>query len=137
MPKKGAHEGETYLVAPNMRSILFQHISYASLFFLMTAEGAPLIAPIRIPGDGEKEHTAHSSFRQIAVCAEKEWVLAIYNKATGSYEKGTGADFDPPVWPDLTLEQILEKAFRDYHIKDTTHPVVKSLGLFAKPSCEA
>ena len=76
MPKKGAHEGEVFLVAPHMRDLLSQHTVSATLYFLMTAEGAPLVAPVPLPGDGDKEHTAHSSFRIIAARAEKEWCLA-------------------------------------------------------------
>jgi hypothetical protein len=130
MPKKGAHEGEVFLVATTTRDLLVQHVVSATLFFLMTAEGAPLVAPVPFPEEGGKEHAAHSSFRIIAARAEKQWCLAIYKKPTSSYELGTqDTDFGEPVWPDLTLAEVLEKAFRDCYIKDRTHPFVKYVGL--------
>jgi hypothetical protein len=129
MPKGGVYDGQVFLVAPGMWDLLARHTVSATLFFLMTEQGAPLVAPIPFPEVGEKEHTAHSSFRIIAAIAEKEWCFAIYKKATQSYEKGDSTDFGEPVWPDLTLGQVLEKAFRDLYINETTHPLVKSLGL--------
>lgn len=131
MPKKGAHEGDIFLVAPHMKDLLVRHTVSATLFLLMTAEGAPLLAPVPFPEEGGKEHTANSSFRIIAARAEKEWCLAIYSRASSSYELGTQdeTDFGEPVWPDLTLAEILEKAFRDLYIQDRNHPFVKSVGL--------
>jgi hypothetical protein len=46
-----------------------------------------------------------------------------------SFPRRLLATFGEPVWPDLALTQILEKAFRDAYIKDRNHPFVKSIGL--------
>ena len=50
------------------------------------------------------------------------------NQALGGYEaKYAFGDLPEPVWPDLTLEQLLTIGFRQYLIDSREHPMIRML----------
>ena len=57
--------------------------------------------------------------------ARKHWVRVESNRALGAYETSgaLAADLPDPVWPELSLEELLHIAFRD-HIIDTVDHII-------------
>lgn len=132
---------ETYLVVPDMQGILARWLVPTTLYLAITSQGAPLIWSIRLPKEDEKDHPAWSTSRMIAHDAMTKWLMCMWNKGLNSYEKGWGdVEFAEPVWPAFVQDanaqdQILEKGFRDFVIRDMKHQLVKDLG-FRTPSLD-
>ena len=84
--------------------------------------------PIRLPDDDgrfdEWSRTALEAVKQ----AETSFLRVLANMSIGGYElyKAAGAIADPQ-WPDLTFEQLLEKASKGKVIDSLDHPIIKKL----------
>ena len=80
-----------------------------------------------MPEEGEVTHGTIAA--PCRFTAEQTWIRLTSNRATESYEplKAKG-EIPEPVWPDKTLEEILEIAFGDAHIiEDRNHPALQRL----------
>jgi hypothetical protein len=60
--------------------------------------------------------------------AKKGWVRVHAEMGSGAYEvKLPTTPMPDPAWPDLTFNQILKLAFREFYIETSDHPVLKQL----------
>ena len=62
----------------------------------------------------------------------KKWCVSpgvTANVNRGQYHPSTPvhADLGVPKWPELSMEQILKIAFKNRHITDLNHPVLRNL----------
>jgi hypothetical protein len=128
------HESEmdrtTYLVAPDLRSALVEHLRKVRLFTCMDKRSNVFLWPSRLPtADGSA--SAQSWYRSALLAAERAktaWIRIAGNKAIGAYETYVAkGDLGEPQWPDHTFAQLVEIAFRDKRIADLDHPVIRDL----------
>ena len=122
-------EQRPFLVTPEIASLIVQDIKLVVLRLTIDRQGNLSLWPIPpVPKEGE-ENTWNHSQRLAASLAEQTWIRLTSNRATGSYEplKAKG-EIPEPVWPDKTLEEILEIAFGDAHIiEERNHPALQRL----------
>jgi hypothetical protein len=60
--------------------------------------------------------------------AETQWVRSVANKAVGGYDMLVAeAALSEPEWPDTSLDELIEIAFRGRIIQSPDHPVVAQL----------
>jgi hypothetical protein len=124
-------ERETYLVAPNARSVLVAGVKAMLLVPAVNQRGLFFIWPIAL-GDGTGRRNAwHDTAREAAELAKREWIKLVSDMAGGCYRiyraKGKLVD---PVFPEKGLEDLLRLAFRGRVVDSEDHPVVKqALGL--------
>ena len=60
--------------------------------------------------------------------ARTHWIRMAAKMSLGAYEVFTAVGtFPEPTWPELAWKDILQIAFRDHVIEDTTHPAVRRL----------
>jgi hypothetical protein len=56
------------------------------------------------------------------------WVRVVSNRSLGAYDILTPkAELDGPIWPELSLAEILEIAFEGRIIETNDHPILKAL----------
>lgn len=119
---------ETYLVAPALREELAAEVIPVELVATMNRQGDPFLWPIRLPREDGRVNEWNRSSAEAAEKARGNWIRVGTNQSIGSYEVfcATG-DLPPPVWPEITMKQMIRTAFRDRILDDATHPVVRRL----------
>lgn len=85
-----------------------------------------------IPEETEDEkafgRSWHESAQQTVIAGRQGWIKVISNRSAGGYDvKYPEGNLGEPTWPDITLEEILNIAFRDRIIKDEEHKLIKDL----------
>jgi len=121
-------EQETFLVAQELWDELPRELTPKVLFTTINRQQVTSLWPIRLPGDDGRIDTWNGSAMEAATFAQKQWVRICSNKSLGAYDvyQATG-EIPEPEWPELTLGQILEIAFKGRFIDDFDHPVLKRL----------
>jgi len=70
----------------------------------------------------------HDSARITVIEGRKGWIRVVSNRSAGGYDiKYPEGKIGNPTWPDVTLQEILDIAFRDRIIKDGDHKLIKDL----------
>ncbi len=122
-------ERETYLVSPAMLDELADEYRICRLV-LGLARGAtsPFLWPLKLPrGDG-MSNLWNDSAMQAAEAAKATWVRVVSDTQQGMYATKTAKGIpDEPVWPEMTMHELLEIAFRGRMIASDDHPVVQKL----------
>jgi hypothetical protein len=121
-------ERETFFVAPSMRDTLWGEIKPVLLSTFITRQGVVGIWPLALPADGGRRCEWHETARDAAELAKKTWVRLAADMSLGAYRiyQAEGA-LSEPTWPDRSLNELLEIAFRDRIIDREDHPIVRRL----------
>lgn len=119
---------QIFLVSPELAPYLPGEAVVKVLVPTMTIHGHFFLWPIRLPDEqGRLDEWNATAFRA-AELAKTRWVRLMANMGAGTYDVlEARGQFPEPVWPDLTLEKLLELAFKDHIITDLDHPVLKRL----------
>jgi hypothetical protein len=129
MLKESGERGETYLVSAQLWPRLTEESTFApfQLYTAITRQQEVFLWPIRLPGpDGKVNEWAHSA-HQAALLAQSTWVRVQSKKQGQGYNVSSSVYTDPPRWPDVTIEELINLAFRDRYIKTWDHPVLQHL----------
>jgi hypothetical protein len=121
-------EREIYLLTPQVAAEIPDEIATVTLHLAITRQGVVTVWPVKLPGPDGKPNPWHQSAAEGAERAKKRWIKLTSNMALGAYEitEATGK-LGQPVWPDLSLQEILKIAFRDRIIETADHPVIQRL----------
>lgn len=119
---------ENYLVAPSLWAELPNEIKPTVLFVTISRQKVLSLWPVRLPDDSGRRCEWHQSALEAAQLARKSWVRVSANLALGAYEIYQAAgNLSEPEWPDLTLQEILEIAFKGRYIDSLDHVVLQRL----------
>ena len=125
-------ENECYLVLPEMRDALLGEIKPVVLQLTITEQGSVMIWPMRIPTDGARRDNWAASSAEAAELARKKWIRMPADMGLGGYRiYEAQGELSEPIWPDKSLQELLEVAFRDRIIDSENHPVVRKLRGFS------
>ena len=121
-------ENECYFVAPEIRDALLGEIRPVLLMTTITRQGVVMIWPMRIAVDGARRDGWAETSAEAAELAKRKWIRMPADMGLGGYRifEAQG-ELSEPSWPDKTLQQLLEIAFRDRIINSENHPVVRKL----------
>lgn len=119
---------EVYLVTPNMAQVLPGEFSTVTLFTTINRQGTLQLWPVKQPGPDGKHNEWHRSAAGAAERAMNKWVRVTASMSLGAYEifEASG-DLPEPVWPDVSFQEILKIAFREYLVDRAEHPLVQRL----------
>jgi len=121
-------ERESYLVAPNMFSQLFEEIRPVCLRMVISRQGNLFLWALKLPDRDGRTNSWNESAIEAATYAEKRWARISSNMSAGSYDLNIATgDFPEPVWPELSLKAVITLCFRDRMIDSMDHPLAKSL----------
>jgi hypothetical protein len=120
---------ETYMVAPELWSTLPGEIQPTLLVIAMARQSAvPFVWPCSLPGADGRPNRWHESAIEAARLAESQWVRVVADMAAGFYVPyAAQGDLPDPIWPDMTLSDLLRLAFGQRFISDLNHPVLRQL----------
>ena len=121
-------ERESYLVDPDLCPELPGEIVPKILLTTISKQGVLTIWPIRLPGEDGRMNPWHQSAMEAAQLAQSQWVRVAANMSLGGYETfiATG-DLPEPEWPDKSMQEIMDIAFKDRYINAIDHPVIRRL----------
>jgi hypothetical protein len=120
-------DGEAYLVTKGMRETFEGDVKATLLQVAMTRSGVLFVWPLTIPQpDGGRGRSWHESAMVAKDHGKTAWVKIQSDRALSGYRVFVAEGNIPdPQWPNKTLEEILEIAFRDRIIKSMDHPIVR------------
>lgn len=119
---------EVFLVSPNLRDAIPSEVKLKELVCCMTKQGTLRIWPLTIPGDEGRQNSWVASALAAAKNAETHWVRMSSNMAAGIYEVRVAlGNLPDPEWPDLTMKEIIQIAFRGNMIDDPNHDILRRL----------
>jgi hypothetical protein len=123
-------EREQYLVLPEIRPYLLGEATYKLMTFhlAVTMQGKVFLWPVRTPVDDQKQVPAWmQSPLEAALLAKDQWTRIAWIEDAGEYEIKSVPNPTEPVWPALSMKQVLELAFKNFLIDSLGHPVLKKL----------
>ena len=127
MERDTGSETESYLVAPEVQHLVSTELRQVRLLTTINKRGTVFLWPIKLPGDDS------GRFRRISdtalQCAEQAkalWVKVRWDADLGGYamQRATG-NLGEPQWPDKSMRDLLELAFRHNLIDRPDHPVIR------------
>jgi len=119
---------ESYLVSPNLLTDVSGIAVPVSLKLAINRVNVLFLWPLRLPGEDGRSNVWHESASEAAGLAIKRWVSLRANMSLKAYDIYQGAEtLSEPQWPDKSIEEILNVAFRGRYIGDPEHPVIKLL----------
>ena len=122
-------ERETYLVDPALRDALPGDVSFKMIYTAINRQGVVFLWPVKLPDGMRKQDQWSRSAHEAAELAEGQWVRMAANMSLGAYEvfQASSDAIPDPEWPDKTLGELLEIAFKEKFIRSLGHEVVKQL----------
>jgi hypothetical protein len=123
-------EREQYLVLPEIHPHLKGEVTYKLMTFhlCVTMQGKVFLWPVRCHVDDKKEPPIWIKVPLEAVLvAKEEWTRFYWVEEINEHEFESVPNPIKPVWPNLTMRQVMELAFKNNIINSLDHSVLKRL----------
>jgi len=119
---------DAYLVMPQMRGALLGDTRPVFLAPVITRQGVFKFWPFKLPLDDGRPNAWFESAREGLELSKNSWVCMKPDLSLGAYRilQAIG-DIPNPVWPDKSVNELLEIAFRGRIIDSEDHPLVRRL----------
>ena len=119
---------EYYLIDPDLWQVLPGEIVPKVFLTTINKQGVLTLWPIRLPGEDGQLDPWNVSAMEAASLAQAQWVRVAANMSLGGYETfiATG-DFAEPEWPELSMQKIMDVAFKGRYVDSEDHPVIQRL----------
>lgn len=120
--------GDVYFVHPDLYGELADDVRPMMLYLYITRDGTLCLWPVSLPSEDGRLNPWAQSAHTAAKAAQLGWVKVVSSQSLGAYEiRVPTAKMDEPTWPDLSMREILNLAFRDKLIASLDHPIVRGL----------
>lgn len=117
-----------YLVMPDIANQVPGDYVVKILVMYITRGGSVGLWPVKAPTEEGKLDSWNESATNIVNEHSEKWIRLRSNRSLGAYDcviaKGEIPD---PDWPEITYEEVVEKAFKGKIIDDIDHPMLKNL----------
>jgi hypothetical protein len=121
-------DGEVYLVDPSLWRDLAGELVPKILYLTVSRQNVVRLWPIRLPDEEGKLDDWNRSALEAAEIGKTNWIRLRANRSLGAYEVFEAhGEIPAPEWPDLTLQQIVEIAFKGKFITSWDHPALRRL----------
>jgi hypothetical protein len=121
-------EREIYIVAPTVWDVVPELLRPAVLHTGIDTSNNVFLVPMSLPTQDGRRNLWHQTLQDAVNAAEKSWVRCVANMKLGAYEAYIAiGNIAEPVWPDTSLQELIQIAFRDRVIDTAEHPVIKQL----------
>jgi hypothetical protein len=119
---------QTYLVSPELAPYLPGEAVIKLLVTTISSHGALFLWPIKLPDERGRLDEWNAVALEAAERAKSTYIRLIPNMKAGTYDVVEAANvFPDPIWPEATLEKLLEMGFKDRFIDSMDHPVLRRL----------
>jgi hypothetical protein len=116
-----------YLVAQPLWPALADESTFTAkmLFLAVNRQTTPFFWPVRLPGTDGHIDTWSKSALEAAQMAMHTWVRVAPDMSLGAYTVYYADHAVEPVWPELSMRELLRIAFKDRYIDTLEHPVLR------------
>lgn len=119
---------QSFIVSPELAPYLPGEAVAKLLVPAITNHGALFLWPIKLPDEQGRLDEWNSVAQEAAQRAQTRWLRVMANIGAGTYDVLEAAgNFPDPVWPEKSLQELLEIAFKARVIDDMDHPVLRRL----------
>ncbi len=119
---------ETYIVTLAVAQELSELVRPVQLFAVIDRQNNVSLIPVPLPGEAGTRNPWHESLAQAVELAKQKWLRINANMILGGYDVFIAeATLPEPEWPEHTIDELVEVAFRGKIITSLDHPVVQSL----------
>ena len=119
---------QSFIVSPELAPYLAGEAVAKLLIPTITNHGALFLWPIKLPDDHGRLDEWNAVALEAAERGKTKWLRLMANMGAGTYDVlEASAQFPDPVWPEATLQQLLEIAFKGRMIDTMDHPVLRRL----------
>ena len=119
---------ENYLVEPELREELALELTPKLIVPCITRQHNIFLWPVSLPDSTGRVNTWTQSAMEAVQKAMCGWIRLVANMEAGGYDVyQPRVELDPPKWPNITLEEMLEKAFKHHLIDSLEHPRILAL----------
>ena len=121
-------ERESYLVDVDLLSDLSDYAVPVQVCVVMTRMQSLLIWPVKLPQD--RRNHWHDTALEASRLAKEKWICMRADMNAGAYQiLEAVAKIPEPEWPteELSFQQMLELAFKDFFIDSLDHPLIMRL----------
>lgn len=117
-----------YLVKPSLIPTLHKEVVIKTFYICCDQDSNIYVWPVKAPDKDGRIDTWNASAHRVATHAKTNWVRKTSNMQLGEYEilEAIGLTKDP-IWPDMEMSEIIEKAFNNSIIDSEDHELVKKL----------
>ncbi len=119
---------ETYVVLPDVAQHLSELVRPVQIHAAIDRQNNVLLIPVPLPGEDGTRNPWHESLAQAVDLAKSKWLRISANMHTGGYDVFQAeASLPDPEWPEHTMDDLIQVAFRGKIITSLEHAVVQSL----------
>ena len=124
-------DNEWYLIDPDIlhQIQLESQLKVMTLYVCVTMNSTPFVTCIPQPDEMGKINSWHESGHRTMEEAKQFWVRRQADISNGGYiiTKAMNAKLPDPKWPEMTLSEIVDRAFDKFYIDNMDHPVLQRL----------
>jgi hypothetical protein len=119
---------ETYLIDPSLLEELAFELTPKLIVPCITRQANVFMWVVALPDDSGRVNSWTESALEVVDKAMHGWIRIVANMEARGYDiYQPRVEIALPKWPDLTLESMLEMAFKHYLIESLDHPRVRAL----------
>ena len=124
-------DNEWYLIDPDIlhQIQLESQLKVMTLYVCVTMNSTPFVTCIPQPNELGQINSWHESGHRTMEEAKQFWVRRQADRSNGGYiiTKAMNAKLPDPKWPEMTLSEIVGRAFDKFYIDNMDHPVLQRL----------
>lgn len=119
---------ETYLILPDVAQGVSELVRPMQLHAAIDRQGNVFLIPVPLPDEAGSRNQWHESLAQAVELAKVAWLRIAANLPLGAYDvyKAEGT-LPEPEWPEYSIDEIVQVAFRGKIITNFEHPVIQTL----------
>jgi hypothetical protein len=121
---------EPYLVLPEARPFIADHLRPVQLVVCINRQNVPFIWPVALPDlntNAGRHNRWGASALEVMKIAQRAWVKMLAGDGAYRAFAAESSDLPEPQWPDRSFHDLVKAAFKDRLITGPDHPVVKKL----------
>ena len=122
-------DNEWYLIDPDIlhQIQLESQLKVMTLYVCVTMNSTPFVTCIPQPNELGQINSWHESGHRTMEEAKQFWVRRQADRSNGGYiiTKAMNAKLPDPKWPEMTLSEIVDRAFDKFYIDNMDHPVLQ------------
>lgn len=121
---------EFYLISPPMVPVMLGlgEVIAVKLVPAITRQGVLILVPAKLPNEASSVSGWQDTMLLAMERAKTKWVRVSADMSLGGYRiYEAEGDLSEPEWPDMSLSEMLEVAFKDRVIDSEDHPIFNKL----------
>ena len=122
---------ESFLVMPDIRDYLLergeQTLTRQVLITSITRQGTLFLWPVKLPQSDGSSNQWNDSALEAASIARTSWIRLQSDRSLGAYKTVVRDGGPDPVWPEISIDEIVKIAFKGKVIQSLSHPRLAEL----------